>query len=312
MSQAGDTAVKPGSTLYLVLLSYAALYIVWGSTYLFIKLAVQTIPPLYVVGGRFLLGGMFFIIFSLVTGRVKRLPAKREIGSALLLGALLLLGGNGLVSFAVQKVDSYLAALIVSTTPVVVGLFDWLLFRKRMSLFRGAGVALGVIGVMILLYDGGTKSIELTPHILMVVAGLASWALATSLGHRMPVYPDAFVNSGLQMLFVGVISMVVLLFTNPPTTVMVQQVTLVSAAGVLYLSIFGSLAFCAYSYLIQHEPAIRVTTYAFVNPVIAIFLGIAVVGEVMKPFLVPGTIVILAGLFFMLYGDALFGKKRSA
>lgn len=310
MSSRGRASEKRGSTFYLILLSYAALYIVWGSTYLFIKLAVQTIAPLYVVGLRFFTGGLIFVLFSLVTGRIKRLPTYRELAAALFLGSLLLLGGNGMVTFAERKVDSYLTALILSTTPVVVGFFDRLFLKKKLSFFRSAGILLGVVGVGVLLYDGGNHGIQITPEILLVIGGLTSWSLATSLGHRIGVYPDAVVNSGLQMLFVGVLSLGTLLFTKPPTMAMISACTPVSIAAVLYLAVFGSLTFLAYTFLIRHEPAIRVVSYAFVNPVIAILLGIVVAREITKPLLVPGTALILVGLFAMLYGDALWRRRR--
>jgi len=301
-----------GGVLSLIVLSYAALYIIWGSTYLFIKFAVQSIPPLYVVSIRFFCGGLFFLLFSLVTGRIRRLPTLREILTSFLLGTLLLLGGNGLVTIAERSVDSYLAALIISTTPVVVGLFDWLLFRKKLSLFKGVGVLTGVAGVALLLSDGRTLHIEISPGIMMVVAGLVSWALATSLGHHLKTYPDSFVNSGLQMTFVGAIGLGWLSGTRPPDAALVQSITAVSFGGLLYLTVFGSLAFCAYTYLIRHEPAIRVVSYAFVNPLIAILLGILAAAEPVKPMLFPATFMILAGLSAMLYGDRLAGIVAGA
>jgi drug/metabolite transporter (DMT)-like permease len=298
--------------LYLTLLCYLTVYFVWGSTYLFIKLAVETIPPFYVIGLRFFAGGLFFILFSLFTGRFKRFPRKNEILASIFLGVFLLLGGNGLVTFAEKKVDSYIAALIISTTPVIVAFFDRVFIKKKISLYGLLGIFAGILGVSILLYTGSTDKSELTsfsPEMLMVVGGLISWAFATSLGHKIKVFPDVFINSGIQMISVGIICLIILFFTGPSINSILPTVTLQSAIGLFYLAIIGSAAFCAYNYLIHHEPAIKVVSYAFVNPMIAIFLGLIIAKEKPVPYLIPGVALILIGLFLMLYGDLILKKK---
>ena len=297
--------------LYLKILCYAAVYLVWGSTYFFIRVAVKTIPPFYVIGLRFLGGGIFFLLLAWVFRRFKRFPNLKEIISSIFLGFFLLLGGNGLVTFAEKKVDSYIAALVIATTPVLVAFFDWILMGKKISILGISGIMLGIAGVCILLYDGNSFKMSLTPEVLLVIGGLTSWAFATSLGHKIKVFPDVFVNSGIQMIFVGGVCLVFLTFKQPSLIHLIPSFSVSSLVGLLYLMIIGSAAFCAYNYLIHNEPAIRVVSYAFVNPVIATFLGLVIAGEKMMPFLFPGLILILSGLFIMLYGDMLLSRKKA-
>ena len=301
---------RSSRNLPLTVLCYATVYLVWGGTYLFIRFAVQTIPPFHVVGTRFIAGGTLFLLLSVITGRLQRLPTLREITASVLLGTLLLIGGNGLVTLAEKKVDSHLAALIISSTPLGVALFDLLLFRKKLSAVRWLGILAGIGGVFVLLADGTSLTIHVTPEILLVIVALTSWSFATSLGHRMRVYPDVFVNSAIQMLFVGSIVLLAAQIARPLTIAGLSAVSPLSIAGLLYLIVAGSSAFAAYNYLIRCEPAIRVASYAFVNPTIALFLGIVVAGEDPKPFLLPGVVLILLGLFAMLYGDTLLRRIR--
>jgi drug/metabolite transporter (DMT)-like permease len=183
-----------------------------------------------------------------------------------------------------------------------VALFDLVLIRKRLSPIRWVGILSGMAGVFILLYDGKSLAVSFTPQILLVIAGLVSWAFATSLGHRIKVFPDVFVNSGIQMSFVGGVCLLAVMVKQPLTPEMVMSFSAVSLVGLLYLALVGSAAFVAYNYLIRNEPAIRVVSYAFVNPLIALFLGLVVAGETPKPFLLPGVVLILCGLFATLYG----------
>lgn len=307
----------------LVLFSYLTIYIVWGSTYFFIKMAVETIPPFFVIGFRWLVGGVLILGFSLLTRRFKRLPTLREVGSATLLGALLLLAGNGLISIAERKVDSYLVALVLALTPIVIAFFDWLLFKKKLTSINLVGISLGVAGVALLLYNGKSIASSFTPDLILVIGGLLFWSFATSLGHKIKVYPDNMVNSGIQMLVVGGGCLLMLAFTEPSLIKVVPEFSVPSLMGAWYLAIVGSLAFCAYTYLIANEPAIRIASYAFVNPLIATFLGLVIGKETAAPFLFYAFPLILTGLFLMIYADLLlrylktlirniFGKVESS
>ena len=228
----------------LVILSYLTVYLVWGSTYFFIKLAVTTIPPLYVLGLRWLVGGLLFLGFAYFTGRFKRLPTFREVLAALFLGSFLIMGGNGLITIAEQWVDSYLAALILAATPVVVVFFDWVLLRKRVAGLTLAGILLGMTGVGLLVYNGSSVIASIKPEILLVLGGLFCWSFATSIGVKVQVYQDVFVNSGIQMLLIGASCLAISGLTKPALVQILPRISMASIIGLSYLAISGILGLC--------------------------------------------------------------------
>jgi drug/metabolite transporter (DMT)-like permease len=295
----------------MIILSYMIIYLVWGSTYFFIKMAVETIPPFYILSLRWLFGGALFLLLALGRGKIKPLPRLKEILSSILLGTLLLIGGNGLIIYAERELDSYHVALILASTPLIVAAFNRVLFSIRISLVRVIGILVGVAGVAFLLYDGRSLGSSLRPEIIMAIGGLLSWGFATSLGHRMPVHKESFVNSGIQMLFVGIVSTIVVSFSNPTFAELYPFFSLSSLLGLAYLALVGSLAFAAYNYLIAHEPSNRIVSYAFVNPVIAVILGFFVGNEKAVPYLFAGLTLILLGLFLMLYGDLVMKRLKA-
>ena len=230
------------------------------------------------------------------------------------MGTFLLLIGSGLLTVAEQEVDSYLASLIVAATPIAVALYDRFLIGKVISGARLLGTFVGIAGVALILYDGRSISSSLTPEVLMVIGGVASWGFATSMGHRMKGHPDSMVNSGLQMLFVGIVCLIGASLFYPPLPRVLASASPRSLLGVAYLAIVGSLAFAAFNYLIAHEPAGRVVSYALINPLIAVLLGLLLGQESPAPLLSLGLPLILSGLLLMLYGEAALAylRKRSA
>jgi drug/metabolite transporter (DMT)-like permease len=299
----------PQRSPFLVIASYLCVYVVWGSTYFFIKRSVATIPPFAVLAIRWTVGGVLLLAIAAFTGRLRRLPSLREIASALVLGTLLLLLGNGFITVAERRVDSYIAALLACSSPIVVALFDGLLLRIRLTLVRVLGVAVGFAGVALLLYDGRSLASSFDLPVLLCIAGVVSWGLATSLGHRFPVHGDNMVNSGIQMLFTGVVSLAITLLAGHRPAEVAAAVSGASLFGVAYLAVVGSIAFAAYTYLVKHEPAARLS-YALVNPLIALVLGLVLGAESPKPLIAVGSPLILAGLGFMLYGERLAGWVR--
>jgi drug/metabolite transporter (DMT)-like permease len=297
------------STLFVVA-SYLCVYVVWGSTYFFIKQSVATIPPFAVLAIRWSIGGVLLLGIAAVTGRLKRLPSLRELASAAVLGTLLLVLGNGLITVAERQVDSYVAALLACSSPIVVALFDRVLLRRHLTLVRVLGVAVGFAGVALLLYDGRSLASSLNPPVLLCIAGVLFWGLATSLGHRFPVHGDNTVNSGIQMLFTGVVSLAITLLAGHRPAEVAAAVSSASLFGVAYLAVVGSIAFAAYTYLVKHEPAERVVSYALVNPLIALALGLVLGSESPKPLIAVGSPLIIVGLGFMLYGERLAAWVR--
>jgi drug/metabolite transporter (DMT)-like permease len=286
-----------------IIISYLTVYIVWGSTYLAIRWVVESFSAYYLVGARFFIGGLIFIIISLVTGQLNRLPTMKETMSSAFLGIFFLIGGNGLISVGLLKVDSYLAAIIISATPFCVALFNRILFSEKITAIRLFGVTLGFIGVIAILYNGKNPFETFEPYIGFLIAGFICWGFATSVGHKLPVHSNNLVNSGLQMLIAGIIALAMSQFMYKPLPELIHTVTLRSLLALVYLITIGSAAYYAYTYLIANEPSIRIVSYAIVNPLIAVLLGLVFGHEKPVPLLAIGMPVILAGLAFMLYGE---------
>ncbi len=302
----GESSQAPRRQPAVIALCYATIYVVWGSTYFFIRQSVATISPAWVLAIRWTIGGALLLGVSASLGGFRQLPSPRNIVSSVILGILLIMVGNGGITIAERNVDSYIAALLASSTPIVVAVFDGVLLRKRLTLARVLGVAIGFCGVAVLLYNGHSLGSSFNPAVLIGLVGALSWGLATSLGHRFPVSGDNTVNSGIQMLFVGIVSLVIGLATGPSPAVLVSSMSAASLVGVLYLGVFGSLAFSAYTYLVSVEPAERVVSYALVNPLIALVIGLGLAGESATPLLHLGVPLALIGLAFMLYGERFF------
>jgi drug/metabolite transporter (DMT)-like permease len=297
---------------FQILLSYGAIYIIWGSTYLFIKLAVKTIPVSYILAGRFLIGGIILIIIGWLTGQLERLPNRTEIISALIIGCCLYLGGNGLVTIAEKKIDSYIAALIISSIPFVVAFFNKLFFKINISFIRIAGIMTGIFGVAILLYDGNSiTSSFLEPSILLVFAAISFWGFGTSIAHRLKTYPSPFINTGIQMLIVSILMLIPTPFITQPISKVFSNISFISWISFFFLSIFGTGAILAYNYLLVKEPTNRITSYSLVNPVIAVFLGSVFDNEQLRPYFFFGLPLVLIGLTFMLYGDYILSRVNS-
>ncbi len=296
-----------------IVCAYAVIYLVWGSTYFFIKCAVQTIPPFYVVGIRFFIGGILLLSIAFYRGSFCKIPSKREILSSIAIGVLLLIGGNGLVTIAEKNVDSYLTALIIATTPIVVLIIDRVLLRKPVPVMGALGSVIGIVGVALLLFDGSGSLQGVSVQILMLFCAIFFWGLGTSLSKKLEIPKDSLINSGIQLFSVGVIATAAVQFFQPVPEVPWTVVTAESWGALLVLTIFGSLALYSYSYLLKHEPNHRVVSYALVNPVIAVFVGVSIGKETSVPFLIPGMVCILLGLFCMLYGEVILrclsGKK---
>ena len=290
--------------------AYLTIYIVWGSTYFFIKMALESFPPYPILGLRFTLGGTLLLVLYLASSKGRPPLSLAPVLSAMLLGALLLLGANGLVTVAEQKVDSYVVALVMAVVPLAVATFDRFLFRKTITWMRFIGIMIGFCGVAFLLYDGHSLRGSLGPHTLMVLAAMLLWSFGTSLAHRLPLPTDSRINSGIQMLFAGLVSLAIALISGHTPAAVFAAVSLRSLLGLSYLAVVGSMAITAYAYLLVNEPSIRIVSYALVNPGIAVFLGFLFGNETAAPYLLIGFPLILIGLAIMLYGETLLRRLQ--
>jgi drug/metabolite transporter (DMT)-like permease len=292
-----------------VFFAYGTLYLVWGSTYFAIKACVQTLHPALVVGLRFSIGGVLLLSLAALLGRWRRWPTGAEWRTTFLLSILLLLLGNGMVTWAEVQVDSYLAALIIASTPLAVAVINRAFLKLPVSLSGLAGIFLGMAGVALVLYDGRSVFTSLNVSTWFILAGVASWSLGTSLGKKLPAYPDVLIAGGLQSVLGGVWGLLAYAFFFRGPWPDLGSVSTASWLALLYLTVPGSLAFVAFGYLVQKEPTSRVVSYALVNPAIAVLIGLGM-GEKAMPYLWAGLPLILLGVFLMLYGEALRAKIK--
>lgn len=279
-------------------LALLTVYLVWGSTYLAIKVAIDTLPPLLMAGSRFLpAGAVLYLVASRRGDRTGDRPTRAQWREALVLGALMLVGGNGLVTIAEERIDSGIAALLVAMVPLWMAILDRLVWRSSLSRLAVGGLVLGFIGVAILIDPWGA-SIHV-PSALMVVAGTVSWAYGSLRSRQADMPSRPLVATAMQMLAAGGLFLVLGLLRGELNGFDPAAVSRASVGALVYLTTAGSLvAFSAYVWLLRNAPAPVVATYAYVNPVIAVGLGALILGEVVGPRTVVAgaTIVVAVGL----------------
>jgi len=283
-----------------VLIAFAAVYVLWGSTYLFIKYAIDTIPPFMLGASRFVVAGT--LLYALARWRGAPPASARDWRLAAITGVLMLGMGNMAVVWSELSVPSGIVALIVSTVPIWIVLMDWLRprgVRPRTPVFFGLG--LGLVGMGILIGPGAIvgKGHVNEIGVLVLFIGSLGWALGSILtrggGNRRSGSPVIF--SALQMLAAAVAMAVMSLVAREPATFSLSAVSLRSALSWVYLVLAGSIiGYTAYIYLLGAVSAAKAATYAYVNPVIAVFLGWAFANEPIGMRTVVAAVVILAGV----------------
>jgi drug/metabolite transporter (DMT)-like permease len=272
-----------------VALALATVYVVWGSTYLAIRVAIATLPPFLMAGVRFVLAGAILYAYARLTG-VPR-PTGRQWAAAALTGALLLLCGNGGVVWAQQYIASGLAALLVAMLPLHVALLEWFLPGGQRPAGRVLlGLALGLTGVAGLVRPSGDADATQLWAALALTGASLSWAVGSLYWRSAGKAVSPLLGTGMQMLAGGALLALAGVATGEPARFVPADVTLKSLLAVAYLLVFGSLiAFTAFVWLLRNASPTLVSTYAFVNPVVAVALGCGLAGE---PFTVP---MVLAG-----------------
>lgn len=291
-----------------LLLAFAIVYIVWGSTYLAIRYAVQTIPPLLMAGSRFLVAGS--ILFTVSLFRTRARPNLSHWRTAVVVGFLLLFCANGGVSIAEQKVSSSMAALLITSEPMWIVLLSWLRPGGRAPSTREvAGVVIGFVGVALLLspqigsLHGNLAGPNNLIWYLLILGTAITWAAGSLYGIDAPMVADRSLGNGMIMLVGGGMMFFTGLATGEATNFHWQAVSAVSIVGWAYLIVFGSLlAFSAYIYLMSNAPPSKASTYAFVNPVIAVLLGWSVAGEPLDGRSVVAIVIVVSAVMLITLG----------
>jgi len=283
-------------TRWMVFLAFGLVYLFWGSTYLAIDIAVQTIPPALMCGLRFSIAGVVMLVVCAATGH-RILYSPKQIALSSIVGLLLLMGGNLTLSYAELTVSSGLSALIIAITPLWFLVLDSLLLGDHHISSRGkAGLALGIVGLFVLVWPelqaGSLGHRELIASISLI-AGSFSWALGSVLSKRWQSGMDVFGATGWQILAAG-IGNFIFAVANGDFAHVVWAPRSLAATG--YLVVCGSwIGYTAYIWLLDHVPTSKVSTYAYVNPVVAVFLGWLILHEKVDRFILAGsTIVVLS------------------
>jgi drug/metabolite transporter (DMT)-like permease len=286
-------AARP-STL-TVAIALGTVYVVWGSTYLAIAFVVESMPPLLAAGARFLVAGSLMVAFLVARQRWRRgrsEPDRSPVGwpravewrTAFIVGSLLLLGGNGFVSVAETTIPSGIAAVVIATVPIWLSVFDALLTRRMPSLLAIAGLLVGLGGVAILLLPSSGFDALNPAGIGILVVATVCWAAGSLYARRGPLPSNQLLGTGMEQIAGGVSLLLGATLVGEVGQFDPGAITTGSLLGLAFLIVFGSLAaFTAYVWLLNHVAVTTVATYAYVNPVVAVALGVAFRGETMTP-----------------------------
>ncbi len=295
-----STAASPSR--WKVILAFGLVYVFWGSTYLGIGIAVEQIPPAMMCAARFLIAGIVMLAYCAATGRRVRFPAL-QLWHLAVVGILLLMGGNLTLSYAEQIVPTGLAALLIAVTPLWFLVLDSLLLGDHHISRRGKiGLIIGIAGVIVLIWPDLVHPNSLGHRelwwSLALQLGSFSWAFGSVLSKKwQTAATDPFSAIAWQVIFAGIANLIfALLFERHVPVIWTAR----GSAAVLYLVVCGSwIGYTAYIWLLQHVPTSKVSTYAYVNPVVAVFLGWLILHERIDRFILMGSAIIVASVILV-------------
>lgn len=269
--------------LAAIVAAFAAVYLIWGSTYLGIRFAIETLPPFLMAGARWILAGALLFAWRRAAGDAR--PTLLHWRNAAVVGGLLIVGGNGVVSWAQQYVPSGLTALLIAVVPVWIALLEWLRHGRTPTLRVALGIALGLAGVLLLVGPAAVAAaagggVTALVGVSLILLAAFSWANG-SLFSRGAARPSSMLlGASMQMIVGGLLLAVLGVATGEAAQLDLPHVTTRSWLAFAFLTVFGSIvAYSAYVWLLQVVRAELVATYAFVNPIVAVILGVALAGE---------------------------------
>jgi drug/metabolite transporter (DMT)-like permease len=287
------------------LLAFAAIYTIWGSTYLAIKVAIETIPPFLMAGSRYFVAGL--LLYSFARARGAGRPTREHWRNAALIGALLFLAGNGALTWAELHVPSGLAALLLSIIPLWMVLLHHLELRRRLGWPLIFGLVLGLGGIALLVGPqellGGQRVSPIGAGVLL--AGSICWAIGSVHSRRVAMPKSSLLAASMEMLAGGAALLVMGLVTGEGRALSVGDIAAHSWMGLAYLTVFGSLiGFNSYHWLLSVSTPSRVATYAYVNPVIAVLLGWLLGGESLTARIIIAAAIIVSAVAIIITHQA--------
>lgn len=299
-----DSTAKHTSPL-LVLLSFATVYIVWGSTYFFILLALKGFPPMLLGAFRFLVAGAIMLLWSLIKGEKTWIP--KDISRSAVVGTLMLFGGTSVVIWVEQVLPSALVAILVSAAPFWFVLLDkpmWKIsFRNKSTI---AGLIIGLMGIILLFWEKindfffGISSHAEIGSMLLILFGSLCWTAGSIFSKYKSTSGANIVNVGWQMFIAGIPFAIGSILSGELKHFVWSSISVEAWLSMWYLIFFGSIAaYTAYIWLLQVRPSAQVSTYAYVNPVVAVLLGVFFAAEIISLLQIFGLIIILASVLLI-------------
>ncbi|MDH5367469.1 MAG: EamA family transporter [Cyclobacteriaceae bacterium] len=298
----------------VVILAFAAIYIIWGSTYLAIAYAIDTIPPFLMAGTRFIITSFILLIWMYI--KKIPFPSLKQMGTASISGILMFVGGNVSVVWAEKYISSGVAAVIIASVPIWFVILDLEQLKKlRTNFLLSIGLVLGFVGVIILvgvkdMFQKDISSMVLLSYGLIIIATI-TWVLGTLYTRKAnhPTNVTAKVMS--QTLSAGIVTIILSAISGEFRTVELSSITFVSYFSLGYLIVFGTvIAYYSYIWLIQIKPAAQVGTYTYVNPIIAVLLGWWLRDEIISPNIITGLFTILASIFIINYSFLKYSNQN--
>lgn len=291
-----DDSARPAA--WKIVLAFAIIYFVWGSTFLAIRVGVREVPPFLLAAMRFLVAG--FVLCAWMLARGERSPNARQWISAFFVALLIFVFDYGLLFWAEQRVPSGPAAVMMATIPVFMALSEIVILgTQRLTLRLASALLVGLAGVVVLTSNSlnlGGAPIDTAGAVALIVASI-SWSLASALTRKLPLPASKVMNSGVQMLAGGVLLTAASAALGEFRNFHPRAVSREAWLALIYLIVAGSIiGFTAYTWLIHHESPTKVGTYAYVNPVVAVLLGYFAGGETIGARTILGTMCVLIGV----------------
>jgi len=288
----------PRPRRWQTLLAFAIIYLVWGSTFLAIRVGVREVPPFLLAGMRFFAAGI--VLFAWMRAKGTPSPSRREWATASFLAVLIFVGDYGLLFWAEKRVPSGVAAVMMATIPVFLALAEIVFLRtQKLTLRLGFALLVGIGGVLVLVSRSagfGDAPIDFAGALALVVSAI-SWSLAAILTRKLSLPESKVMSSGAQMLAGGILLTLTAAMLGEFRGFDVRAVSVGAWLALIYLIVAGSIvAFTAYVWLIHHESPTKVGTYAYVNPVVAVLLGYALGGEALGSRTIAGTLLVLVSV----------------
>ena len=297
--------MAPPPRTALVVAAFAAVYIIWGTTYLAIKYAIDTIPSLLMVGTRYIVAGA--ALWMIAPGSWRMRPTRTDWLWAFILGGLLMLAGNGIVAVVETKMPTGVTALLITVVPLWMVLVEWVTGGGRPKLLAVLGILLGFSGVALLVGEaGGWAGGRVDPwYVAALLFGTLCWAVGSILSRRGGIKMPILRSVALQMMAGGILLTLASAIRGEWSGLDLRDASMLSLAAWLYLITFGSIvAFSAYSWLLTVQPSAMVSTYAFVNPIVAVVLGALLVDEPFGRNSLIASVLIIAAVAIVTYSKA--------